>query len=77
MDISEKFVRRAHPKKQSEQSPQLKPEKIDYLADQYHVNNHEKPLCNQDKQLMYLCSKEDFDALPASMKCIRCQWLIG
>ena len=77
MDISQEMQRRDQTKKQPYHSSQLQPEKFDYLADYYHVNNKEKPLCNQNRQLIYLCSKEDFKALPPSMKCKRCQWLIG
>lgn len=68
MDISQKAIRH--------HSPQLQPE-MDYLADYYHVNNQEIPLCSQSRQFVYLCSKEVFEALPPSMKCTRCQWLIG
>lgn len=80
MNILHKIVRLTKRKKQPSHSPlrnQLQPEQYDYLVDRYHVNNQEKPLCNQRGQFVYLCSREDFEALPSGKKCMRCQTLLG
>ena len=77
MNILQKMVRSAQPQKQSYRSPQIQQEKYDYLVECYHVNNQEKALCNQRRQFIYLCSREDFKVLPPDKKCMRCQWLLG